>query len=150
MLIGFEKADNNFKGRVMKFGSGGEIIHCQFIFTQYDNISASAWDLYGIGFRSYSDTVRHEAALWEFIDFGNEKDAQLYEWFRRQLGTQYDYTGLITSFIVPTRKTQNPKTFCSEVCYRACRQVLNLKLPMVNANYLSPQGLYNLIKTGKL
>ncbi len=150
MRLGFEMAENNLKGRVMKFGSGGSIIHCQFVFDQYDKISASAWDVYGIGFRNYADTVRNEARLWDFIDFGNEKDDELWAWFRQRIGTQYDYFGLITSFIMPTRKAQNPNMFCSEVCYTACQEVLKLNLPKVNANYLSPQGLYNLIKTGKI
>lgn len=150
MRLGFEKADRSIKGRVMKFGSEGDFIHCQFIFDKYDKVSASAWDMYGIGFRTYDDTVKNEATLWEFIDFGPEKDEQLYEWFRKRLGTQYDYAGLITSFIIPVRKRSSPKMFCSEVCYTACQEVLGLGLPKVNAGYLSPQRLYNLIKTGKL
>ena len=151
MRLGFEKAQqNNLKDRVMRFGSGGDFIHCQFIFDQYDKISASAWDMYGIGFRHYADTVQNEATHWEFIDFGTDKDEHLYVWFRQRLGTQYDYLGLLTSFIIPTRKTQNIKTFCSEVCYQACQQFLGQKQPKVNENYLSPQGLYNLITKGKL
>ena len=145
MRLGFERASNTLKGRVMRFGSGGDFIHCQFIFDQYDRISASAWDVYGIGFRTYDETVKDES-LWEFMDFGTEKDEALYAWFRSRLGTPYDLAGLVTSFLVRWRKPQNPKMFCSEVCYHACQEVLQLNLPPVNANYLSPQGLYNLIK----
>lgn len=134
---------------MMTFGSGGSIIHCQFIFDRYEKVAASAWELYGIGFRTYADTVQNEK-LWKFIDFGTAKDEELYAWFRQHLGTQYDFAGLVTSFLVPSRKTQNVKTFCSEVCYQACQEVLKLGLPAVNANYLSPQGLYNLITTGKI
>jgi hypothetical protein len=150
MLLGFQMAQINFKDRLMQFGSGGKIIHCQFVFEQYGKVCASAWDLYGIGFRPYEDTVKAPETLWEWLDFGPEKDQELYDWFRHRLGIQYDLTGLLTSFIVPRQKLQTPKTFCSEVCYGACQEVLGLNLPAVNPNYLSPQGLYNLIKTGKL
>ncbi|MCP1386409.1 hypothetical protein [Runella salmonicolor] len=149
MRLGFEKANHSLKDRVMRFGSGGDFIHCQFVFDPYEKISASAWDMYGIGFRNYADTVQNEATHWVFIDYGHEKDEELYDWFRKRLGTPYDYAGLITSFILPKRKPQNIKTFCSEVCYQACQEVLRLNLPKVNENYLSPQGLYNLITTGK-
>lgn len=153
MRLGFEKAKrNSIKDRVMKFGSGGEFIHCQFIFdgAGYDRICASAWELYGIGVRPYADTVQDETTRWEFLDYGTAKEAELYDWFRSRLGTQYDLAGLLTSFILPLRKTQTPKTFCSEVCYAACQEVLGLGLPVVQPNYLSPQGLYNLIKTGRI
>lgn len=149
MLLGFETAETNLKGSVMKFGSGGQMIHCQFVFENYDNVCASAWELHGIGFRTYEQTVKEERR-WAFVNFGNEKDEELWSWFRQRIGTPYDLGGLFTSFIVPMKKRDSPKMFCSEVCYTACQEVLKLNLPAVNPAYLSPQGLYDLITKGKL
>lgn len=146
MILAFENnIGNSLRSKVMRFGSQGSITHCQFIFPFYGNVVASAWDDCGVGFKSYSETVL-DSLNWHFFDLGADKDKQLYEWFRSQIGKEYDLIGLFTSFIFPVQKRQNEHTFCSELCYLACTEVLGLAIKKVNPLYLTPMELYKIIK----
>jgi hypothetical protein len=147
MKLGFSKRqDRSFRNQLMQLGSGGEYVHCQFFLEvePYGDIVCSAWDVYGVGFRTVAETTT-PGDHYTYLDFPIDLEPELILWFRRHQNTAYDLAGLLTSFMIPVDKKQSPAMFCSEVCYHACQEVLKLNLPLVRAEYLSPQHLFDLI-----
>lgn len=137
--IGFENNSNislSITRNVMKWGSGGEYVHCEILLLPY-GLVASSWNPKGIQFRAYDKN--RDQSHWVYYDLG-EIDYHLYTFFKQKVGTKYSLSALIYNMMWNLNIKQS-KSFCSQVCYEALQNINHFSLPIYNASSLSPQDL---------
>lgn len=146
MLIGFEKSSHEkdlLRRKIMEIGSGGKIIHCQFICNEpgYNNACLAAWEGYGVAVRTLEDTIQYYDE-YEFYDLGTSHTAQTYQYFRDNLGTEYSIVEIIIGMVLSIGKDNPRYKFCSEICAIALKDIYNLPIEVGSEyNRVSPQKL---------
>lgn len=143
MLIAFEKANHQkdwIRRQIMIWGSGGEIIHCQFIITKpgYNNVCLAAWEGYGVGMRTVQSTIK-DFDEYEFYDLGSDYDTEVYQFFKDNLGINYSLTEMFFSLILSMGQDDSRYKFCSEICYIVAQKVCQIPLKRIDYNRITPQ-----------
>ncbi len=144
-LIAFEHAigiKNPIKRQIMASGSGGPIVHCEFILPTFGNIRASSWNDVGVDFKT--EPIKPNEYI--IFDIGSH-DQTIYNYFndRKKLG--YDFKGLFTNLILKLSPNDKEKFFCSEICYDLLANVLGFNLPKAIPSQVSPNDLYLMLKS---
>lgn len=146
MLIAFEKSSHQkdlLRRKLMEYGSGGKIIHCQFICneTGYNNACLAAWEGYGVAIRTLDDTIEYFDE-YEFYDLGTEHTEETYQFFRDNLGTEYSIMEIIIGMVLSIGKDNPRYKFCSEICAMALKDIYKLPIEVGDEyNRVSPQKL---------
>lgn len=154
MLIAFEKSTHEkdlLRRKIMEYGSGGKIIHCQFICNEegYNNACLAAWEGYGVAVRPLESTIRYYDE-YEFYDLGTAHTEETYQFFRDNLGTEYSLLEIFIGMVLSLGKDNPRYKFCSEMCAIALTKIYQLPLNVGDEyNRVSPQKLRdNFIKLG--
>ena len=146
MLIAFEKSNHQkdlIRRKIMEIGSGGKIIHCQFICNEpgYNNACLAAWEGYGVAIRTLEDTIEYYDE-YEFYDLGTQHTEETYQFFRENIGTEYSILEIIIGLVLSIGKDNPRYKFCSEICAMVLTQIYHLPLDIENEyNRVSPQKL---------
>lgn len=146
MLIAFEKANHQkdwLRRQIMRYGSRGDIIHCQFIITEpgYDNVCLAAWEGYGVGMRALNSTIK-DFDEYEFYDLGSDYYKETYEFFQANLGVQYSITEMFFSLILGLGKDDPNFMFCSQICALVLVKICKVPLHFEDEfNKITPQEL---------
>lgn len=144
-LIAFEHAiaePNIIKREIMKLGSGGEIIHVEFILPTFQNLRASAWNRFGVGFKTEQVNFKNYACY----EIGNF-DKPIYDYFVNKGNLEYDLKSVITDMILKMNPVSNDRYFCSEIVFDVLQNVVGLQLPALKPSQVSPNQLHKLIQS---
>jgi hypothetical protein len=141
--LAFEHAiavKNPIKRELMKLGSGGEIVHVEFILPTFHNLRASSWNGFGVGLKT------EQVNFSEFVvyDLGNF-DQAIYDYFKDREGQKYDIKGLFTTMILKMNPVEKDRFFCSEIVVEVLQNIVGLKLPPLIPSQVSPHKLYQII-----
>ena len=142
-LLAFEHAigvNNPIKRELMKLGSGGEIIHVEFILPTYQNTRASSWDGFGVELRKDQVNLRN----FVVFEIGNY-DKQIYDYFKAREGFGYSWKDLFSGMILKLNPVQKQEFFCSQIVYDVLMTIVQLNLPNRIPSQVSPQKLYEMI-----
>lgn len=144
-ILSFEKAENvqdPLKRKLMSFGSGGQMIHCEIVLNRYNNLVLSSWNPGGVQIRDFQP--RNTPENWEDFNIG-DFDFQIYEFFKSRQGLKYSLAGLVTNMVFDLGLKQE-KTFCSQVCYQAISNISQINIAKLDPTSISPQDLFWQIK----
>lgn len=143
-LIAFEHAiaePNPVKRELMKLGSGGEIIHVEFILPTFQNLRASAWNRFGVGFKT------EQVDFKNYVCYGiGNYDKPIYDYFVNKGNLKYDLKGVFTNMILKMNPVSNDRFFCSEIVFDVLQNVVGLQLPPLKPSQVSPNQLHQLIQ----
>ncbi len=143
--LAFEHAiavKNPIKRAIMRMGSGGELVHVEFILPTYGNIRASSWNNFGVGFKNANEV---DFSDYVVLDIGNF-DKAIFDYFNSKSGNGYDLKGVVTNMILKLNQNQKDKSFCSEIVFDVLKNIVGVKLPDVPPSQISPNGLYQIVK----
>lgn len=143
-FIAFEHAiavENPIMRELMKFGSGGEIVHVEFLLPSLNNIRASSWNRFGVGFK----TDKVDLSKYVVYDIGNF-DKPIYDYFVNKGNLKYDLKGVFANMILKMNPVSNDRFFCSEIVFDVLQNVVGLKLPPLKPSQVSPNQLYQIIQ----
>lgn len=141
--LAFEHAiavKNPLKREIMKMGSGGEIVHVEFILPTFHNLRASSWNGFGVGLKT------EQVNFSEFVvyDLGNF-DQAIYNYFVARQGQKYDLKGLFTTMILKMNPAEKDRFFCSEIVVEVLQNIVGLTLPPLVPSQVSPNDLYKIV-----
>lgn len=143
-FIAFEHAiseKNPFRREIMKRGSGGEIIHVEFILPSFNYLRASSWNNIGVGFKEELPNLK-EYIVYEIGNYDN----QIYEYFKAREALGYDFKSIVFGMILKMNPIVQDKFFCSEIVYDFLINQLKFNLPVLIPSQVSPQKLYELVQ----
>jgi hypothetical protein len=146
MLLAFEKANHQkdwLRRQIMRYGSRGDIIHCQFIITEdgYNNVCLAAWEGYGVGMRTLKSTIQ-DFEEYEFYDLGSDYYQETYQFFKDNLGVQYSLTEMFLALILGLGKDDPNYMFCSQICALVVQKICHIPIAFeADFNNVTPQQL---------
>jgi hypothetical protein len=107
-----------------------------------DNWFSSSWRDGGTRFKQIDGSTGH----WRYVNVPAtlEYEDRVYEWCRGEVGHEYDMAGVV-NFLIPLRKPDPTRWFCSEVTSYSLREV-GLLPQDFEPHRTSPNRLYEIAR----
>jgi hypothetical protein len=118
LIVGFRKAaaKNTFQSKVMSYGLGHDIVHCELIFPNQPKIRLVADIKYkGVTMLPLMEEMG-DLTEWIFYDLGVENYEKALELAKKLVGKPYDLRSVIAS-LFGLQKNNQEAWYCSELCY---------------------------------
>jgi hypothetical protein len=148
LKIAFYKgnSDSSFISRVKDFlirkWTKGPYSHCEIVLEENWYSADSRNNIV----RKESESNINPQDKWDYLKFliSEESSEQLKTFFEKEEGKKYDWKGIIFSQILPLKKHDHDKWFCSELCVHLLSNIDFFFKESPEA--ISPNRLYDLLK----
>lgn len=141
LIVGFRKATakNTFQSKMMSYGLGYDIVHCELIFPTLPKVRLVADIKYkGVTMLPLMDEMG-DLNEWIFYNLGFDNYQKAMDIAQKLIGKPYDLRSVISSMFGLKRDNKDA-WYCSELCYHVLFQA-GLPLPVFNPEFVLPHEL---------
>jgi hypothetical protein len=117
MQVLFYKGPETFFGRLVRWKTGSPYSHCVLRFESGIRFQSN-WSIL-TEFYYGSDGISWNVREWDAIEVTGGDEQAVQTWCRGEVGTSYDWFGLIFCQVFPWGWRNPTKWFCSEICAAA-------------------------------
>lgn len=142
MKVLLHKADNSLFGRVIRLRTQSQYTHAELLFANGDRFAIYS-DRKATFYRVLPTLPLWDVAVWDCYEIpaGDSDELAVRAFCAEQVGTSYDWLGIILSQLFPWNRQHATKWFCSEVVVAALQAGGSLLLYGETPHQVSPGKL---------
>lgn len=133
------KGQAGFVGRMIRLKSGSPYTHAELLFSDGDRFRINS-DVHAEFYRP-KDAPKWRVEDWDCVELDGGDEAAVRTWCTGEIGTQYDWRGILFCQLFPWGWHHEDRWFCSELCVAALQAGKFAQVEGMKPWYISPAKL---------